>query len=65
MLSVCLPVGVSGQNEIGCLTRSAVHYGTLIIFAYLYSDFDLEPEPLSIHTWPSLVFIRLYSSIML
>ena len=65
LLSVYLPVGVSGQNEIGCLTCSAVHYWKLLLFAYLYSDFDLEPELLYTNTCASFAFVCLYSSIML
>ena len=58
LLSVyLLPVGVSGQNEIGCLTCSAVHYWKLLIFAYLYSDFDLEPELLYIHAPPWCLYV--------
>ena len=65
VLSVYLPVGVSEQNEIGCLTCSAVDYWKLLLFVYLYSYFDLEPELLYINTCVSLVFVRLHSSIML
>ena len=64
-LSVYLPVGVSGQNEIGYLTCSAVRYWELLLFPYLYSYFDLKPELLYIHTCASFLFVRMYSSIML
>ena len=56
VLSVYLPVGVSGQNEIGCLTCSAVHYWKLLLFAYLYSDFDFEPELLCLLVVCTFVF---------
>ena len=38
---------------------------TCIVFAYMYSDFNLKPELLYIHICACMVFVCLYSSIML